>query len=205
MNKDLELGRKTINKPRECNVANGDFRARCPQPSGGSLSLSRRANRIWMGMDEGLILADESATLALGGRIAALLQIGDVIALHGDLGAGKTTLARGILQALGLETEAPSPTFAIVQPYAPPETRIPVWHVDLYRLEDPAEAVELGLDEARRDTAMLIEWPERLGAGLWPDALKLQLSIAPQDVGQSAARRLTATVPPAWEARWSSA
>ena len=158
-----------------------------------------------VGMNEGLILADESATLALGGRIAALLQIGDVIALYGDLGAGKTTLARGILQALGLEAEAPSPTFAIVQPYAPPEIRIPVWHVDLYRLEDPAEAVELGLDEARRDAAMLIEWPERLGAGLWSDALKLQLSIAPQGVGQSAARRLTATVPQAWEARWPPA
>lgn len=158
-----------------------------------------------MAMSEGHILADEEATLAFGARIASLLQPGDCIALYGDLGAGKTTLARGILQALGLEEEAPSPTFAIVQPYDPPETRIPVWHIDLYRLEDPAEAVELGLDEARRDVAMLIEWPERLGAGLWGDTLKLHLTIEPQAVGQSAARRLTATVPQAWESRWPPA
>lgn len=160
-------------------------------------------------MANDVILADEGETLDLGGRIASILRPGDCIALYGDLGAGKTTLARGILQALGLEEEAPSPTFAIVQPYEPPETRIQVWHIDLYRLEDPAEAMELGLDEARRDVAMLIEWPERLGAALWPDALKLTLAIAPQPagqaVGQSAARRLTATVPQAWEERWPPA
>lgn len=160
-------------------------------------------------MSDGIVLVDEAATLAMGARIAALLQPGDCIALYGDLGAGKTTLARGILQALGLEEEAPSPTFAIVQPYEPPETRIPVWHIDLYRLDDPSEAMELGLDEARRDAAMLIEWPERLGPGLWADALKLHLTIEPQPageaVGQSAARRLTATVPQAWEKRWPPA
>lgn len=160
-------------------------------------------------MSEGILLSDEAATLSLGARIASLLQPGDCIGLYGDLGAGKTTLARGILQALGLEEEAPSPTFAIVQPYEPPETRIPVWHIDLYRLEDPGEAVELGLDEARRDVAMLIEWPERLGGRLWDDALKLYLTIETQPageaVGQSAARRLTATVPQAWEKRWPQA
>ncbi|QLC24258.1 tRNA (adenosine(37)-N6)-threonylcarbamoyltransferase complex ATPase subunit type 1 TsaE [Parasphingopyxis algicola] len=160
-------------------------------------------------MGEELILADEQATLAFGARIASILRPGDAIALFGDLGAGKTTLARGILQAFGLETEAPSPTFAIVQPYEPPETRIPVWHIDLYRLEDPEEALELGLDEARREVAMLIEWPERLGAGLWEDALRLHLSIAHKrgagGDGRSAARRLTATVPPAWETRWPPA
>ncbi|MEM8694579.1 MAG: tRNA (adenosine(37)-N6)-threonylcarbamoyltransferase complex ATPase subunit type 1 TsaE [Pseudomonadota bacterium] len=153
-------------------------------------------------MSEGLILEGETATLKFGARIASILGPGDAIALYGDLGAGKTTLARGVLQALGLETEAPSPTFAIVQPYEPPETRIPIWHIDLYRLEDPEEARELGLDEARRDVAMLIEWPERLGARLWADALRLQLRIEPQREGQSAARRLTATVPQAWEKRW---
>lgn len=160
-------------------------------------------------MSDGIVLVDEAATLAMGARIAALLQPRDCIALYGDLGAGKTTLARGILQALGLEEEAPSPTFAIVQPYEPPETRIPVWHIDLYRLDDPSEAMELGLDEARRDAAMLIEWPERLGPGLWADALKLHLTIEPRSaggaVGQSAARRLTATVPQAWEKRWPPA
>ncbi|WP_299327784.1 tRNA (adenosine(37)-N6)-threonylcarbamoyltransferase complex ATPase subunit type 1 TsaE [Parasphingopyxis sp.] len=157
-------------------------------------------------MCDDFLLSDEAATLTLGSRIAAILRPGDAIALHGDLGAGKTTLARGILQALGLEGEAPSPTFAIVQPYEPPETRIPVWHIDLYRLDDPEEPLELGLDEARREVAMLIEWPERLGAGLWEDALRLHLSIAHKrgegGAGQSTARRLTATVPPAWETRW---
>lgn len=149
-----------------------------------------------------ILLENEAATLALGASIASVLQPGDAIALFGDLGAGKTTLARGILQALGLESEAPSPTFSIVQPYDAPETRIPVWHVDLYRLEDPDEALELGLDEARREVAMVIEWPERLGAGLWDDALHLRLNIEPQGEGRPAARCLTATVPPAWETRW---
>ena len=145
-----------------------------------------------------MILADEAATLDLGARIAALLRPGDAIVLSGGLGAGKTTLARGILAALGLAGEAPSPTFALVQPYDPPETRIPVWHVDLYRIEHPSEAAELGLDEARRDVAMLVEWPERLGDALWDDALRLELAPAEQP----GARRLTARVPPAWETRW---
>jgi len=149
-----------------------------------------------------MILANESATLALGARLAKILGPGDCIALSGDLGAGKTTFARGVLQALGLDGEAPSPTFAIVQPYEPPETRIAIWHVDCYRLDDPSEAGELGLDEARRDAAMLIEWPERLGERLWDDALRLELTVEPQTGGRFAARRLTAHVPPAWESRW---
>lgn len=142
------------------------------------------------------MLDDEAATLAFGASLAVLLQPGDVIALGGDLGAGKTTLARGTLRALGLAGEAPSPTFAIVQPYAPPETRIAVAHVDLYRIEDRAALVELGLDELRLDHALLIEWPERLGDALWSDALVLTLAPA------AGGRVLTATVPTAWEARW---
>ncbi len=149
-----------------------------------------------------MILLDETATLALGSRIATILEPGDAIGLSGDLGAGKTTLARGILDALGLAGEAPSPTFAIVQPYEPPETAIPVWHVDLYRLKSLDEARELGLDEARRDVAMLIEWPDRLGERLWADVLRLDICVEPQKRGYPAARRLTATVPEAWESRW---
>ena len=144
-----------------------------------------------------MILADEAATLALGAALAAVLRPGDVIALSGDLGAGKTTLARGLLAALGLAEEAPSPSFAIVQPYEPPEVRLPVWHVDLYRIEAPDEVDELGLDDARDDAALLVEWPERMGVRLWPDALRLRL-----EAQADGSRRLTAAVPPAWEGRW---
>ncbi|WP_298853571.1 tRNA (adenosine(37)-N6)-threonylcarbamoyltransferase complex ATPase subunit type 1 TsaE, partial [uncultured Sphingomonas sp.] len=118
-------------------------------------------------------LADEAAMLALGASLAALVRPGDVIALRGDLGAGKTTLARGLLAALGLAEEAPSPTFAIVQPYAPPEVRLPVAHVDLYRLEDEEDALELGLDELSDEGVLLVEWPERLGDAHWRVALLL--------------------------------
>lgn len=143
--------------------------------------------------------ATADALEAFGARLAGLLSPGDVVALEGDLGAGKTTLARGVLRALGLAGEAPSPSFAIVQPYAPPELRLPVLHVDLYRIEDPEEVEELGLDEARETGAILVEWPSRLGTGLWPDSLILTL-----DGSGDQPRRLTATVPPAWKARWSS-
>jgi len=132
----------------------------------------------------------------LGAQLATVVRAGDVVTLSGPLGAGKTSIARGLLAALGLAEEAPSPTFAIVQPYAPPETRLPVMHVDLYRIEDVQEIDELGLDEARADSVLLIEWPER-APGRWPDALALSLDFAP-DGG----RALTVEVPAAWEGRW---
>ena len=142
-------------------------------------------------------LADLDATLALGAALAKVARPGDVIALSGDLGAGKTSIARGLLAALGLEEEAPSPSFAIVQPYDPPEVRFPVLHVDLYRIEHPEEAEELGLDDARNESLLIVEWPERLGAGAWDDALWLTLETM-----KDGARALTARVPPAWEGRW---
>jgi len=142
-------------------------------------------------------LEDPKASEAFGARLAALVRAGDAVTLSGPLGAGKTSIARGVLHALGLEGEAPSPSFAIVQPYAPPEVRLPVLHVDLYRLDDPAELGELGLDEARWDSLLLVEWPEH--GGTWDDALALTLAVEPDG-----ARRLTARVPPAWEARWRS-
>ncbi len=142
-----------------------------------------------------MLLEGEAATEMFGRSLAPLLGAGDVVALYGDLGAGKTTLARGILQGLGHRGEVASPTFAIVQPYE--ELRVPVWHVDLYRIEAVAELEELGLDDAHEHAALLIEWPERLGAGLWDEALRLTLKR--QGEG---ARALTATVPPAWGARW---
>ncbi len=141
-------------------------------------------------------LADTAASEALGGRLAGLVRPGDVIALSGRLGAGKTSIARGLLAGLGLEGEAPSPSFAIVQPYEPPEVRLPVLHVDLYRLESVVELDELGLDDARSDSVLVIEWPER-APGRWPDALALTLRVEP-----GGARFLTAEVPAAWKDRW---
>ncbi|AKM11598.1 ATPase [Croceicoccus naphthovorans] len=108
-------------------------------------------------------MPDLAATEAFGARIARLLRPGDVVALSGGLGAGKTTLARAIVAALGHEGEVPSPTFAIIQTYDPPAVRLPLVHADFYRLDDPAEVEELGLDDYRDGAALLAEWPEHAG------------------------------------------
>ncbi|MCT8000633.1 tRNA (adenosine(37)-N6)-threonylcarbamoyltransferase complex ATPase subunit type 1 TsaE [Sphingomonas sanguinis] len=142
-------------------------------------------------------LADAAATEEFGRRLAAHIRPGDVVTLTGTLGAGKTSLARGLLAALGLPGEAPSPSFAIVQPYAPPETAIPILHVDLYRLDGPEQMEELGLDEALWDSALIVEWPDRAGPDAWPQALALTLEIDP-----AGGRVLTAKLPLGWEARW---
>jgi tRNA threonylcarbamoyladenosine biosynthesis protein TsaE len=140
-------------------------------------------------------LEGPEVTEAFGLRLARELRVGDVVALFGELGAGKTTLARGILAGLGHEGDVASPTFPIVIPY---ETLVvPVWHVDLYRIEDPGELGELALDEALEDGALIVEWPERMGHALWPHSLRLSLSREGEGV-----RALTAGVPAAWEARW---
>ncbi|MFL6858581.1 MAG: tRNA (adenosine(37)-N6)-threonylcarbamoyltransferase complex ATPase subunit type 1 TsaE [Allosphingosinicella sp.] len=140
-------------------------------------------------------LEGAAATEALGRRLAPLLRAGDVVALEGHLGAGKTVLARGILRGLGFEGEVASPTFPIVLPYE--SLSLPVWHVDLYRTESPREVDELALDEALEDGALIVEWPERLEGRLWAHALRLGL----RRDGESA-RALTASVPAAWERRW---
>jgi tRNA threonylcarbamoyladenosine biosynthesis protein TsaE len=141
-----------------------------------------------------MIFRDEAATLAFGAALGRAARAGDVIALSGPLGVGKTALARGFIAALGHAGEVPSPSFALVQPYD--DLDPPVWHVDLYRIDDPAEMDELGLD-SQSDAVLLVEWPERAGAGAWPDALALSLDFAPQGD-----RILTAKVPPSWEGRW---
>ena len=141
-----------------------------------------------------MILSTPQETADLGVQLASLLRPGDVVTLSGPLGVGKTELARAVLAALGHAGDAPSPTFAIVQPYE--ELELPVWHVDLYRIEDASELAELGLDSAA-DAALLVEWPERAGSGAWPEALRLTLDFAPDG-----ARLLTAAVPPSWQARW---
>ena len=141
-----------------------------------------------------MILADEQETEALGARIARSLRPGDVISLSGPLGVGKTALARGILAALGHRGDVPSPSFAIVQPYD--ELDPPVWHVDLFRIEEPGELDELGLESAS-DGVLIVEWPEKAGSRSWPQALGLTL-----DFEEGGARRLTANVPPSWQSRW---
>jgi tRNA threonylcarbamoyladenosine biosynthesis protein TsaE len=141
-----------------------------------------------------VILADEQATARLGADLALVARAGDVIALSGPLGVGKTALARGFIAALGHDGEVPSPSFAIVQPYEALEP--PVWHVDLYRIEGRGEIAELGLDDAN-DAVLLVEWPERAGAAAWPEALGLSLAFA-----ENGERILTAKVPPSWEGRW---
>ena len=143
---------------------------------------------------------DEAGVRAVGTALARTLRLGDVVGLAGPLGAGKTTLARAVLYALGEVGEIPSPSFALVQPYGPPALAFPVAHVDLYRLDGPEGLAELGLEEWRVDGALLIEWPDRLGDSVFAD--RLDLALAPVGDGR---RRLTATVPASWEGRWPPA
>jgi tRNA threonylcarbamoyladenosine biosynthesis protein TsaE len=140
-------------------------------------------------------LKDEKATLAFGRKLASLLRPGDVVTLSGALSAGKTTLVRGLLGALGHIGEVPSPSFAIVQPYEALDP--PVWHVDLYRIENASDLDELGLDDIREDGVLIVEWPEHAGRNVWPEALALSL-----DVADNGSRALTADVPASWEGRW---
>ena len=141
-----------------------------------------------------MILSSEDETVSAGAAVSRVGRPGDVITLSGPLGVGKTAFARGFIAALGHQGDVPSPSFAIVQPYD--DLAVPVWHVDLYRIEDSAEIQELGLDAAA-DAILLVEWPERAGASAWPDALALSLDFAQGDE-----RILTAKVPPSWEDRW---
>lgn len=122
-----------------------------------------------------LTLPDEAATAALGARLAQLLETGDVVRLYGDLGAGKTTLARAVIEALTGEADAPSPTYTLVQSYETRDGRL-LAHADLYRLETEDELDELGLDEALEQGMALIEWPDRAPSFAPADRLDLTLT-----------------------------
>lgn len=137
-------------------------------------------------------LPDVAATSALGRRIAQEIKRGDCVAMEGDLGAGKTTLARAILNALGVRETVPSPTFTLVQTY---ETdRLPVRHYDFYRIENAREIEELGFDEALNEGAALVEWPEHA-----PEVLPVDttLHVRLEPLG-STERRAVASGPDRW-------
>ncbi len=124
-------------------------------------------------------LADENATRRLAERLSTRVRRGDVIALWGDLGAGKTAFARAFIQALGGAQEVPSPTFTLVQAYD--LTDFSIWHFDLFRLASANDALELGIEEAFAEAVSLIEWPDRLGDLLPADRLDLALSFGPDE------------------------
>ncbi len=125
-----------------------------------------------------LLLSDMAATLALGRVLSGELQRGDFVGLIGPLGAGKTTLARGLIQALQHSHEPEqviSPTFTLVQSYD--TAALTITHFDLYRIEQPRDIVELGLDDALDLGPVLVEWPDRLGNQIPQDRLDVDLMI----------------------------
>jgi tRNA threonylcarbamoyladenosine biosynthesis protein TsaE len=140
-------------------------------------------------------LPDETDTAALAARIAALAAPGDIIALKGDLGTGKTVFARAFIRASGNQDEVPSPTFTLLQVYDAGPTAI--WHFDLYRIHAPEEAWELGIEDAFITGISLIEWPERLGP-LLPER-RLELSFTFGD--GPGARHVAIDPGKEWEAR----
>ena len=128
-----------------------------------------------------LPLPDLAAMDRLGVAIAAVLRPGDVVALAGGLGAGKTTLARALIAGLGYAGEVPSPSFAIIELYEPPSVRLPVVHADFYRLKRPEEVEEIGLDDYRQGAALIAEWPEQAGGFAHePGCLSITLEVAAQ-------------------------
>ena len=125
-------------------------------------------------MTETILTHSEEETAAVGRELAATLSAGDVVLLYGDLGAGKTAFVRGLAEGLGVSRdEVSSPTFTLIQEYR--GGRLPLFHVDLYRIEDPREFDELGLDEIAEDGVLAIEWADRYPR---PPAHAVRVSIA---------------------------
>lgn len=142
-------------------------------------------------------LPSEAATMKVGERLAPLLSPGDIIALDGPLGAGKTTFARGLIRAFAGVADVPSPTFPLVETYQGRDADL--WHFDLYRLEAPGDVWELGLEDALADGVCLIEWPDRIGADLLGGALWLRFTL------EGGARQLSLAAPAPWRRRLHAA
>ena len=135
------------------------------------------------------LLETPEATQEFAAKLAKLCGIGDVVLLYGDLGAGKTTFARGFIQAVAdTQEEIVSPTFTLVQTY-PMKGEGMIWHCDLYRLENERDLLELGLDEAFDNGITLIEWPEIAAAQMPQNSLKVKLTIKGQGRGINLAGR----------------
>lgn len=145
-------------------------------------------------------IADLDATAALAAQLATRLRRGDILTLHGTLGVGKTSFARALIQTLlaqeGIADEVPSPTFSLVQQYF--LRQFDIWHFDFYRIDDPLEAYELGIEEAFADGVSLIEWPERIASLLPADRLEIHINT---DAPMSGRRRFEFRIPKIWEAR----
>ena len=145
-------------------------------------------------------LHDEAATAAFATRLARLARRGDVIALKGELGAGKTSFARAFIRARARrQEEVPSPTFTLVQTYEMPE--LTIWHFDGFRLRDPEEGWELGIEDAFRDGVSLIEWPERFGPLIPTRRLQITLEHVGSPGAAPEARRAIIDAGPQWADR----
>lgn len=146
-----------------------------------------------------LLIEGETALASLAAALAPLLEKGDVIALSGGLGAGKTALARALIRVCAgdADLEVPSPTFTLVQVYELP--RLSLWHFDLYRLEQKEiDILELGWDDARKDGVALVEWPDRLGGLLPGNRLEIKVEFVEDSENK---RRITLSPFGEWEAR----
>jgi tRNA threonylcarbamoyladenosine biosynthesis protein TsaE len=157
--------------------------------------LQRRGSPAYKAVMVTIALPDENATAALAARLAAVARPGDIVALSGELGAGKTSLARAFIRARGGDETVPSPTFTLVQVYDLPGGA--VWHFDLYRLRVAEEGWELGIEDAFRDGISLIEWPDRLGTLLPARHLLIALDFT----ATAGARRATLSGGGDWAVR----